>query len=449
MSNSEIKPFLSNRYCVLLLLLLAYVLSFVDRNIMAILVGPIREDFSISDEQYGWLNGAAFTFMYVILGVPIAWLADHRSRKNIIASGTALWSVMTFLCGLATGFNSFFLARMGVGVGEAALSPPAHSLLADYFDQKVLPAVMAIFTLGIPVGVGVSYSLGGWIYGLAAEQGGFLLPLVGMIKPWQATFMIVGLPGLIVALFIFFTVEPKRRGVVVQQVMNGEQPFRESFGFGQTFQYLWAEQKVYLRIFLAISSLSIIGYSFMMWFVAHASRVYGLPEFEIGQSFGFLYLVFGVLGTVFGAWLSGFLTQRGYADAGIRVTLIIASLWLIPAVIVSQMPSLFLAYIIAAPCIFFLNAYFGVSIAAIQIVTPNHMRAQSSAILLFFTNICGLAIGPVIVGRLSSTVFDGAGSLGNALSAVALLFCPLAIFLIIFALKPYQRLLIKAQNEWQ
>lgn len=411
---------------------------------MAILVGPIRDDFSISDETYGWLNGAAFTFMYVILGIPIAWLADHRSRKNIIASGTAFWSVMTFLCGLATGFYSFFLARMGVGVGEAALSPPAHSLLADYFDQKVLPAVMAVFTLGIPVGVGVSYSLGGWIYGVVADQGGMSLPLLGVIKPWQATFMIVGLPGVILALLIFCVAEPKRGGCIANETSKNHLKTVKSVDFLHTLKYLWREQKVYLRIFLAVSSLSIIGYSFMMWFVAHASRVYGLPEFEIGKSFGFLYLVFGVLGTIFGAWLSSFLTHRGYVDAGIRVALIIACLWLIPAVIVSQMPSLFWAYLLAAPCIFFLNGYFGVSIAAIQIVTPNHMRAQSSAILLFFTNVCGLAIGPVIVGRLSSSVFSGDESLGYALSCVALFFCPLAIVLMMMALKPYQSLLQKS-----
>ncbi|NRB40816.1 MAG: MFS transporter [Pseudomonadales bacterium] len=440
---------LSNRYWLLLLLLMAYILSFIDRNIMAILVGPIRDDFAISDELYGWLNGVAFTFMYVILGVPIAWLADRKSRKNIIAVGTGIWSVMTFLCGMATGFNSFFFARMGVGVGEAALSPPAHSLLADYFSKEQLPTVMAIFTLGIPIGVGVSYSLGGWVYAWALAQGGFVLPLLGAVKPWQATFMIVGLPGLLVALGIFRVIEPSRTGAMRSKISGAEQDSKTmDMSLAQTWHFLWQRKSVYLPIFLAISCLSIVGYSFMMWFVAHASRVYDIPAFEIGKTFGLIYLCAGVAGTLFGALLSRILINRGFADAAIRVALLVAVLWLIPAIIVTHMPSLTWAYIISVPCIFCLNAYFGVSIAAIQIVTPNQMRAQASAVLLFFTNVFGLAVGPVIVGRLSSVVFSGDESLANALSVVAVVFCPLAVILFAVALKPYKALLQQAEQGW-
>lgn len=439
------KHMLSNRYWLLFLLLVAYILSFIDRNIMAILVGPIRDDFSISDEQYAWLNGAAFTFMYVFIGIPIAWLADRKSRKNIIAIGTGIWSVMTFLCGLATGFNAFFFTRMGVGVGEAALSPPAHSLLADYFDQEKLPTVMAIFTLGIPMGVGISYSLGGWIYGLVLAQGEFILPLVGLIKPWQATFMIVGLPGVLVALLIFNIIEPPRTGVLPIQ---GSENNKEDMSMRDTLNFLRKNSGVYLPIFTAISCLSIVGYSFMMWFVAHASRVYAVAEFEIGKSFGLIYLLAGVAGTLFGAWFSRQLLQRGFSDAAIRVAISVAVTWCIPAVLVCQMPTLTLAYVLAVPCIFCLNAYFGVSIAAIQIVTPNQMRAQASAVLLFFTNIAGLAVGPILVGRLSTVIFSGDTSLANALSLVAALFCPLAVVLFLMALKPYRLLQKSAKQAW-
>ncbi len=430
---------ISNKYWVLTLLLIAYILSFIDRNIMAILVGPIREDFSISDQQYGWLNGVAFTFMYVILGVPIAFLADKKSRKNIIAVGTAVWSVMTFLCGAANGFNGFFLARMGVGVGEAALSPPAHSLLADYFDQKMLPTVMAVFTLGIPIGVGVSYSLGGWIYGLVEAYGGMHLPFLGWVKPWQATFMLVGFPGLFLALAIFKLIEPPRTGVLkdVKQD-NSHLPLSECL------QFLWRQRGVYLPVFVAISCLSVVGYSFMMWFVAHASRVYGSPEFEIGKTFGLIYLAGGVMGTLFGAWLSRLWVKKGLLDAALRVATTVAALWLLPAIFVTQVPTLIWAYCLAVPCIFFLNAYFGVSIAAIQIITPNQLRAQTSAILLFCTNVCGLALGPILVGFLSSSVFSGIMSLAHALTTVAVIFCPLAVLLFLLALKPYQVLINQA-----
>lgn len=443
MAGSASPQKLSNPYFLLVLLLLAYILSFIDRNIMAILVGPIREDFNISDKYYAWLNGPAFTFLYVILGMPIAWLADRKSRKNIIAQGTAFWSVMTFLCGLATGFSSFFMARMGVGVGEAALSPPAHSLLADYFDKRKLPVVMAIFTLGIPVGVGISYSLGGWVYGVFAEQGGLVLPLLGSLKPWQLTFMLVGLPGLIVAALIYQVVEPARSGL-----LKVENKASDDITVVQTLVFLRRHLRVYLSVFLAVSALSVLGYSFMMWFVAHASRVYATPEYAIGKTFGLLYLGCGVLGTVFGAALSGYMSRRGYQDAGIRVILIIAALWLLPSIVVTQVPTLQMAYWVSAPCIFCLNAYFGLSIAAIQVVTPNQMRAQVSSVFLFFTNISGLLVGPVIVGYLSSDWFSGKQALGHALSCVACVCCPLAIVLILQALKPYRLLLLQAENNW-
>ena len=401
---------------------------------MAILVGPIREDFNISDKQYGLLNGVAFTFLYVILGIPIAWLADRKSRKNIIAIGTAFWSLMTFLCGLATGFYSFFIARMGVGLGEAALSPPAHSLLSDTFSQQKLPTVMAMFTLGIPLGIGISYSLGGWVYAWVDAQQRLMLPMLGEIKPWQATFMIVGAPGLLLAALIFCLSEPKRTGVVISQ------NFDKMPTVAQSLAYICAHKTVYLSIFVAISALSMIGYSFMMWFVAHASRVYAIAEYEIGQSFGFLYMLFGVLGTLFGAAFSAYLARGGHCDAGLKVMLIVAILWLLPAIAVYFMPSLYLAYFLAAPCVFFLNAYFGVAIAAIQMITPNQMRAQISSILLFATNISGLLIGPVLVGSLSSDVFAGEYSLGYALATVAVIFAPIAIFSAPMSLKPYRKL---------
>lgn len=424
-------------YWVVLLLLLAYILSFIDRNIMAILVGPIRDEFAINDFQYGILNGVAFSLLYTFLGIPIAWMADKKSRKNIIAIGTAFWSVMTFLCGLASGFYSLFIARMGVGVGEAALSPPAHSLLSDMFSKEKLPTIMAIFTLGIPVGVGVSYSLGGWIYGVLAENQGLTVPLLGTLKPWQATFMLVGLPGLVLAFFISRLQEPLRTGLRLSQ--NAE----EGVSLKQAFCFILANKGVYLNTFFSISALSIVGYAFMMWFVEHMSRVYGEPAHELGKSFGWMYLVSGSIGTLFGAWFVGVLSKKGYKDAGIRVVLLVAFAWVIPAIAAPQMPSLAWAFYVAAPCVFLLNAYFGVSIAALQLVTPNDVRAQVSAVLLFSTNVAGLVIGPMIVGFLSDSVFTGfkEQALGHALSSVGAVFCTVAGVLLVFALKPYQRML--------
>lgn len=430
---------IGNRHVVLALLLLAYILSFIDRNIMAILVGPIRDDFNISDFEYGLLNGLAFSLMYTFLGIPIGWLADRRNRTRIIAWGTGFWSVMTVLCGLSSGFASLFLARVGVGVGEAALSPPAHSLLSDYYPKRQLPVVMAIFTLGIPVGVGVSYSVGGWVYGWFAAYGSVSVPWLGELRPWQLTFMMVGLPGFLLALLLARVVEPVRTGLLHQQA---------AMSFADVSGFLRQHRRVYFAVFAAVACLAIMGYGFMLWFVAHMSRVYGIPEYQISKVFGLLYLLCGSLGTLFGAWLSGWLAARGHADAGVRTILVVALLWLLPAVLAPLMPTVQTAYLMAAPCIFLLNGYFGVSIASLQLVTPNQMRAQVSAVLLFMGNVFGLAIGPALIGLLSDRLFSGSHSLGYALACIGALFCPLAIACLWSSLPAYRRLLGQADSGW-
>jgi len=433
------KPVLSNGYWLLALLLLAYILSFIDRNIMAILVGPIREEFAISDFEFGILNGVAFSLLYTFVGIPIAWLADRKSRKNIISLGTAFWSVMTFCCGLASGFVGLFIARMGVGVGEAALSPPAHSLLSDYFPKEKLPTVMAIFTLGIPLGIGVSYSLGGWVYGLLAAQESLVLPLLGELAPWQATFMIVGLPGLILAALIYRIIEPARLGGTGQLALAEQ----KGLSVSAVAQFLYQHKRIYLNTFAAIACLSIVGYGFMMWFVEHMSRAFDQPAHELSQSFGFYYLFAGTLGTLGGAFFSAWMVKRGIEDAGIRLVLIVALLWVAPAIAAPLMSSVDSAQFMSLPYIFLLNGYFGVSIAALQIVTPNQMRAQVSAVLLFMTNVFGLVVGPMIIGFLSDQVFAAEGklSLAYALSSTGGLFTVAAAAFLIFALKPYRALL--------
>lgn len=427
---------LKNRYLLLLLLTLAYILSFIDRHVMAVLVEPIQADFGINDTQYALLNGLAFSLLYTSLAIPIAALADTRSRKNIISIGVAFWSAMTFLCGLATGFVSLFLARMGVGVGEAALSPPAHSLLSDYFSKKNLPSVMAIFTLGIPVGIGASFSLGGWAYGYFNELGGLTVPLLGFLKPWQLTFMLVSLPGLIIALLIFLMQEPKRHGVVILSENT-----HNEIQFKQTFNYLFAHKKVYGGVFFGVASISLIAYSHMSWFLEHMHRSFGMPVSDITPSYGLINLVFGVAGTLCGAVLAKVLTARGHSDAGLKTTLFFIILMFLPYLASVLTQSLWWAYVWVAVCTLCFNGYFGLAIASLQLSTPNQFRAQTSALLIFAANVSGLMLGPVIVGFLSDYVFLGSRSLGFSLAAIAALFGPVAGFLIWQSLAAYRQLL--------
>lgn len=424
----------SNPSYVLLVLLLAYILSFIDRNIMAILVGPIRAQFAIDDFQYGLLQGLAFTLFYTLLGLPIGRLADRFNRRTIIALGIFFWSIMTCLCGLATSFTLLFLMRMGVGIGEAALSPPAHSLLADYFSEETLPRAMAVFTLGINIGGGTAYMIGGWAYGLFAAMPAVELPLVGTLAPWQLTFIAVGLPGLIAAALALSIVEPPRRGLMPAGSSD------HGAALPLVRQYLLQHRAAYGAMFVAISLLSVLGYSFMSWYVEHLIRRFGADRAVLGPQFGFLFIIVGSLGALAGGWISSVMLRRGKRDANARLVMWVAILWCLPGTAAPLVDDFDVAFWLAAPSLFFLSSYFGVAIAALQLVTPNQLRAQLSALLLFATNLLGLGLGPALVGWLAAHVYGGTNALGLALATLFALLSPLAAIISGLGLKHYRQL---------
>ena len=211
-SVREIPSSLSAWYAVIVLLL-AYVLSFVDRIIMSLLVIPIQKDLGISDTQMGLLMGLAFAIFYTVVGIPIARLSDAKSRKIIVSIGIFLWSIMTAVCGLARSFIELFLARVGVGVGEATLSPAAYSMIADYFPEEKLGKAIAVYQSGALFGSGIAFIIGGAIVGLIVNSNATSLPFLGELQPWQLAFIIVGLPGVLMALVMLTVKEPKRTGI--------------------------------------------------------------------------------------------------------------------------------------------------------------------------------------------------------------------------------------------
>ena len=419
----------------LFVLLLAYILSFVDRNVMAVLIGPIRQQFDISDFQYSLLHGFAFSMFYIALGLPIARLADRRSRKWIITIGVLLWSVMTCLCGLAKSFFSLFLARFGVGVGEAALSPPAYSLLADFFRPEKLPRAMAVYTLGITLGGGLAYIIGGAVYQHFAATGGTTLPLVGHVQAWQMTFIVVGLPGVLIVGLLSFMQEPARGATAPAQ--SSRHPSVAEVG-----KQLRDHWRAYLGLIGSMSMLAILGYGTMAWFPEFMIRSFGVDRATVGSQFGTLFIVAGSLGTLAGGWSVKPLSDRGYTDAPMRVVMICALLWLLPATAGPLSPSPGLAMLAAAPIIFFLNAYFGVGIAGVQLITPPQMRAQVSALMLFSTNLFGLAFGPSAVALLTDFLFADDLALRYSLALLPLVVCPVAACLVWQGMHSYRKALI-------
>ena len=445
---------------VLFVLLLAYVLSFIDRNVMAILIGPIRENFDISDSQFGLLHGLAFAAFYTVVGIPIGRLADSRSRRVIITCGVFLWSLMTCACGLVKSFAGLFVARMAVGIGEAALSPPAHSLLSDYFDAERLPRAIAVYTLGITIGGGMAYMIGGWVYGFFAGQATIIVPLVGELRPWQLTFLTVGIPGFLVSVLAMTIREPVRTGVMsmrqiresadtaalaLNESSQAQLPLKpsmpEAIPFEEVLAYLKRYSRAYGSVFAAISLLSILGYAQMTWYVESIIRTFGVDRAVIGPQFGWVFIIAGSLGALAGSGFAGFLARRGVVDGNVRIIVFVALAWIVPGVLGPIMPSPEAALMMAAPSLFFLNGYAGVAIAGLQIVTPNQMRAQVSAMLLFFTNIAGMGFGPLAVGMLTDFVFGYDQALRYSLAILAGVICPLAAIVTLSGLAQYRSLL--------
>jgi MFS family permease len=430
------------RHYVLGVLLVAYIFSFIDRQILSLMVGPIRRDLNISDFEMSLLQGWAFAIFYSVMAFPIAQLADRGNRRTVIAIGIALWSAMTAGCGLARSYTSLFLMRIGVGVGEAALSPPAYSLLSDYFPPKQLARAAAIFSLGLSIGGGIAYVLGGLLIETVTQMDNLHWPLVGELRPWQATFIIVGAPGLLVALLMRGIREPQRRG----ELRDGEgRAQRIPFSF--MLRYLLQRKPLYLTFPIGTGLLGIFTYGMMAWYPTFLMRTYGLSVGQAGLYFGLTYLIVGPLGTYYGARSAEWLEKRGYRDAHMRFIMLSGLAMTVPGVIGPLMPNAPLALLVLAPTIFLKCSYYGSSGAALQLVTPNQMRAQVTALQIFFGNIIGMTVGASAIAALTDFVFKDDNMVRYSLAIVAAFSCPVGAWVLKSCLKPYSNALVEAEHR--
>jgi len=407
---------------------------------MSVLIGPIRQDFNISDFQYSLLHGFAFSMFYITLGLPIARLADKYPRFNIISIGVLLWSFMTCICGFTKNFISLFLARMGVGVGEAALSPAAFSILSDIYPKEKLPQATAIYSLGITIGGGLAYILGGIVYEYFATVNLDAFLFFGSLQPWQMTFFAVGLPGFLIALCLKCLPEPPRTSN--QTPSYTEENNSSIYDVLEFFKSNW---QVYIGIIGSMSLMSVLGYGIMAWYPELLIRIYNIDRSLAGSHFGLVFIVAGSAGALLGGWLCSRLISRGVIDAPVRIIICVSILWAIPTLIAPFSNSSELAMIMAWPIVFFLNSYFGIGVSAIVLATPYDMRAQASAILLFFTNLFGLTFGPTAVAILTDFIFRGDEYLWASLGVLPLIVLPPALILALIARKPYIKM-VKMQT---
>jgi len=392
---------------VVFVLSLAMLVSFIDRQIVALLVEPMKADFGLTDLQAGWLYGG-FAIFYAVAGFPLAWLADRKSRRGIIAAGIFLWSLMTMACGLARSFWTLFIARIGVGVGEASLTPSTHSLLGDILPRERMPLAMSFFQIGAVIGSGLAFLIGGMVVEFVRYAPPVTWPIIGELFAWQLTFIYVGAPGVLVVLLMFTIKEPRRQR---PDSGAGSSGGRELLGF---YRNHW---RTFLSHHAGFTFLVLAGYAFVFWTPSIFERVHHVPAEQAAQVFGIIFIVAGTAGTLSAAWVARKLMDRGRSDA-IILTTIFGSIGLIVAIALTQLaPTAFWAYVAYVPAMFLVNSPFGLAQAALPVITPAPLRARVAAVYLMVGAI-GNALGPPITGWISDTLFPGTDGLRWSLLSV-------------------------------
>jgi MFS family permease len=372
------------RWYVVWLLFAVYVLNFVDRQILIILMEPIRLEFGFSDRQLGLLGGLAFAVLYSTLGIPIARLADRSNRVNIISISIFVWSLATVLCGFARNFSQLLLARIAVGIGEAGCSPPAYSLLADYFRKEERTTAFSIYTMGIYGGVFVGYLVGAFV----AHYHG-----------WRAAFWVVGLPGVLLALVVKFTLrEPPRGHADAQPAQAVAPPVRQILG-------QLSAKRTFRHLALAAALHAFVGYGVTGFHPSFLIRTHGFSVAEVGVVLAVVAAVSGVGGTWFGGWLADRFTNL---RRDVRW-----QLWVPGIATLINVPVALLAYTwpdrnpvvgLLFVSLVFGVMYLGPTFATIQRLVSARERALGSALLLLVINLVGLGLGPWLVGVLSDVM---------------------------------------------
>ncbi len=361
------------------LLCVVYAVSLIDRQILAMLLEPIKAEMGLRDWQLGFLSGMAFALFYSTAGIPIAHFADRSSRRNVIAVGLVVWSAATALCGSALVFWQLALARVLVGTGEAAGGPPSHSLISDLFPPHWRARALAIYTMGATFGIGAGFMLGGW-----------LSETIG----WRWTFVVVGLPGILLAVVVRTTLpEPQRGAIEARSDDAPQQPLRE------ILRHLFS-LRAYRQIGAASGLYSVASLGFMFWVPAFMERVHEMGRTEIGLWLGPIAALAGATGNLAGGWLADRGMQRD--ERWLAWVPAIGGLTTMPfLVLFLLLPEPRLALLCYIPASVLSSVWTAPTYSAVQGLASLRMRATASAVLLFLINLIGLGIGPQLVGMLS------------------------------------------------
>lgn len=425
---------LAYAWYVVVVLMVCYTLSFIDRQILSLLVGPIKADLGISDTRMGLLGGLAFSLFYTAMGLPIGVLVDRHNRRNIIVTGVLFWSAMTAACAAAKSFGGLFLARMGVGVGEATLGPAAMSLISDYFPRERLATAMSVYSMGVFIGSGLALVVGGVVVQALSQSPVIDLALLGPIASWRLTFLVVGLPGVLVALWLFTIREPARRDLL-------DRTGRASphLSLREVAAVLMGRWRSVLGLSLGMMFTGMCVYAFLFWTPAFLQRAHGWTPQQTGVALGTVILLGGCLGMYLGGRLSDRWMRGGRRDAALRVATIgcagslpcFAAAYLLP-----EAP--WLSVLLFGPGVAFAAMPTGSCYAALQMILPNQVRGQAVALFLFVLNLGGLTLGPLLPGVFNDYLFGDERMIGPSTALATSLSALAGAIVFLWARRPYR-----------
>ena len=396
---------------VVVVLMLCNTMSFVDRQILSLLVAPIKHDLGLTDTQIGLLQGLAFALFYTFMGLPLGRVADTSSRRTLISFGVLFWSFMTGASSLAKSFWSLFLARMGVGVGEATLAPAAFSLISDYFAAGRLATALSAYSMGIFIGSGLALIVGGAVVTATSRMAAVELPVLGLMASWRLTFFVVGIPGVLVSLLVWTVREPVRRTAL--RTPDGK---LSKLGIGAVVTELRLRWQSVIGIAFGMVFQTTCLFGFNAWSPSLLQRVYGWPASRAGLALGLITISCGCLGMYAGGRLCDRWKSQGILEAPLRV-----AVWGAIGMFVFFMPALTagsytVTLALLCPAMFCMALPIGSSFSAVQLIFPNQVRAQISALLLFILNLGGLTLGPLLPGVFNDYLFRSEKMVGASLA---------------------------------
>tara|TARA_X000000368_G_scaffold111836_1_gene87112 strand:+ start:1922 stop:3223 length:1302 start_codon:yes stop_codon:yes gene_type:complete len=406
---------------VAFVLLIGFTFSFIDRQVLNLLVVPIQNDLNITDTQISALQGLAFVLTYVGLCIPIGRLVDKSHRITVMIIGLLVWSIATIACGFSKNYVSMFIARMGIGAGESTVHPGSISILGDYFDSDKIASPMSVYLLGPYLGAGIAMIFGAQVLDWTSQMdSNVILPLVGEVAPWQLTFIAVGLPGILVAALFLTIREPQRK---IPEVDSKEVP-----SFKKIAQYMKKNWQVYSAIIIGNSCLIILLYGLQSWVPTMLLRVYEWDLIQSGRVYGIIAMLAGSAGVLSGPFVLKLMTGRSINAPHFKLAIFGISMASISLIMLPFQANVNIALVFVAFASFFVTLPLAGTSSAMVIVSPNRIRGVITGIYVVVTSVFGLVLGPFLVASSTDFIFQDPNSVAKSLALVSILIGPIGIF---------------------